>query len=160
MARVTAKGLQIGAEARRLRAGALGLAGEGCDMPRMIGRGLRQGRSIGLGRAGGGGGVKARCVPLETPVPAHPAREQQRPGERQRQGVARQQDEQRAGHGYAARASSKCGPSGKEAQSPPQTRATPSSAAAAFMAAANCRASGQSQRTSPFSGTPSPSSSQ
>ncbi|MBX6747493.1 MAG: hypothetical protein IRY87_36140, partial [Acetobacteraceae bacterium] len=46
MARVTAEGLQIGAEARGPGAGALGLAGEGGDVARVLGGGAGERRRI------------------------------------------------------------------------------------------------------------------
>ena len=89
-------------------------------------------------------------IPVDAEAPAEHEQDDE-PGERrQTQAHGRQgaQDQPRV-HGKAFRSSSKCGPSRRVGQSPPQTRAVPCRAAAALKAAAMRGYRGQSQRTWP-----------
>ena len=139
MARVTAEGLQVGAEARGPGAGALGLAGQRGDVARMLGGGLGQRRRIGLSHTASHRGIQAGGVALRPEVPGGRDKEQDCCRETDRHDVPTEQcKDGGASHGYALRSSSKCGPSRKEAQSPPQTICTPSCFAAAFIAALIC----------------------
>ena len=139
VARVTADSLQIGAEARGLGTGALGLARQRGDVAGVLGGGLGQRSGIRLGGAGCRRGIQAGSVTLRSEVPGGQRRHGNGRRETDRQGVpAKQREDRGAGHGYAVRSSSKCGPSLKDAQSPPQTIGTTSSFAAAFIAAPIC----------------------
>lgn len=112
------------------------------------------------GEGVGGGGVRptlrrretaraeAERIPVEAQAPTgdeknrHQDRGQHPPAQR---GQGPEQDAR--AHGKTFRSSSKCGPSRRLVQSPPQTMAVPCRAAAALKAAAMRGYSGQSQRT-------------
>jgi hypothetical protein len=97
----------------------------------------------GAGVSGGDLGLLLRALQSARIEPERiPAQPQTAPG--QQQGDDQQNHAQPSGraahepraHGKAFRSSSKCGPSRRVGQSPPQTMAVPCRAAAAFMAAA------------------------
>ncbi len=100
-------------------------------------------QSAGAGVGGGDLGLlfdplqSARVEPQRIPAQAQAAPSQQQGDDQQgdAQPDARARHEPRA-HGKPFRSSSKCGPSRRVGQSPPQTMAVPCRAAAAFMAAA------------------------
>ena len=110
------------------------------------------GLALGLGRAGGGlgrgdggdlfGAVGAASIELQrVPAEAETAQDDRagrQGGDADGQPTDRRQapKDDRRRHGNTFRSSSKCGPSRRRGQSPPQTKATPRSRAAALMASA------------------------
>ena len=108
--------------------------------------------TLGLGGAGGGlrgrdgrdlfGALGAASVELErVPAKAETAqddgrRSQSREADDDPAGRGQAPEKDKRPHGKTFRSSSKCGPSRKDGQSPPQTRATPLAFAAALMASA------------------------
>ncbi|WP_135470717.1 hypothetical protein [Crenalkalicoccus roseus] len=100
MARVTAKGLQIGAEARGPGAGTLGLAGQRRDVARMLGGGLGQRGGVRLRGAGGHRRDEAGGVALAAEVPGGQRRHGAGRCQTDRQGMPTEQPkDRRAGHG-------------------------------------------------------------
>ena len=69
MARITAEGLQVGAEAGGIGAGALGLGGEGGDVAFMLGGEPCDGLRIGLGGARCHHRIDARGIALRAEMP-------------------------------------------------------------------------------------------
>ncbi|MCS6930641.1 MAG: hypothetical protein NZM27_00320 [Acetobacteraceae bacterium] len=100
MARITAEDLQVGAEARCLGAGTLGLAGERSDVARVLGGGLGQRGGVGLRGAGGHRRYEAGGVALRPEVPGGQRRYGAGHGEADRQRMPpEQRKDRRAGHG-------------------------------------------------------------
>ncbi|MCX7644917.1 MAG: hypothetical protein N2Z62_06430 [Rhodobacteraceae bacterium] len=87
MARVTAEGLQVRAEARGLGAGTLGLAGQRGDVARVLRRGLSERGGVGFRRPAGHRRVEASGVTLDTEVPGNHSRDSESQCETDRQRV-------------------------------------------------------------------------
>jgi hypothetical protein len=98
MARITAESLQIGAEARGLGAGALGLAGQRGDVARVLGGGAGQRGRIGLGGERGRRGIDAGSIALGAELPDGQGRDGEGRRESDRQRMPAEQPEDRHAH--------------------------------------------------------------
>ncbi|MBW8271442.1 hypothetical protein [Caldovatus aquaticus] len=100
MARVTAERLQVGAEARGLGAGTLGLVGERGDVARVLRRGLGECGRIGCRRTAGHRRVEACGIALGAEVPSGQGGDSEGHRETDRQRLpAEQRQDGRARHG-------------------------------------------------------------